>query len=164
MGRENKVRRAGIFVLSLNLRLGFLDGKANKNGWCAWVCAQSLSSVWLFVTPQTCKAPLSMGFSRQEYWSGLSFPPPGNLSNPGIEPPSPALADGFFTAEPSGKPILKDTHIERLNVPKWKDFACCPLDRRIHSTKRWTPMADSCQWMYGENHYNIVISLQLQFF
>ena len=108
--------------------------------------------------------PLSMGFPRQEYWSGLSFPPPGNLSNPGIEPPSPALADGFFTAEPSGKPILKDTHIERLNVPKWKDFACCPLDRRIHSTKRWTPMADSCQWMYGENHYNIVISLQLQFF
>ena len=44
-------------------------------------------------------APLSMGFSRQEYWSGLSYPPPGDLPNPGIEPTSdsPALAGGFFT-------------------------------------------------------------------
>ena len=46
------------------------------------------------------QAPLSMGFSRQEYWSGLPFPPPGNLSDPGIEPvplTSPALAGRFFT-------------------------------------------------------------------
>ena len=46
------------------------------------------------------QAPLSMGFSRQEYWSGLPFPPPGDLPNPGIEPLSvisPALAGGFFT-------------------------------------------------------------------
>ena len=58
--------------------------------------AQSLSHVWLFVTPQTvaCQLPLSMEFSRQEYWSGLPFPPPGNLPDPGIEivsPVSPAL-------------------------------------------------------------------------
>ena len=38
-----------------------------------------------------------MGFSRQEYWSGLPFPPPGNLPDPGTEPASPALAGGFFT-------------------------------------------------------------------
>ena len=47
-----------------------------------------------------CQAPLSMGFSRQEYWSGLPCPPPGDLPNPGIEPVSltpPALAAGFFT-------------------------------------------------------------------
>ena len=47
-----------------------------------------------------CQAPLSMKFSRQEYWSGLPCPLPGNLPNPGIEPPSlisPALAGGFFT-------------------------------------------------------------------
>ena len=55
-----------------------------------------------FVTPWTVarQAPLSMGFPRQEYWSGLPFPPPGDLANPGIEPVSvlsPALADGFFT-------------------------------------------------------------------
>ena len=59
-----------------------------------------------FATPQTVahQAPLSMGFHRQEYWSGLPFPSPGDLPDPGIEPASPALADRFFTAEPSGKP------------------------------------------------------------
>ena len=46
-----------------------------------------------------------MGFSRQEYWSGLPFPSPEDLPNPGIESTSPALADGFFTTEPPGKPI-----------------------------------------------------------
>jgi len=50
------------------------------------------------------QAPLSMGFSRQEYWSGLPFPPPGNLPDPGIKPVSPALAGEFFTSEPPGKP------------------------------------------------------------
>ena len=55
-----------------------------------------------FVVPWTvaCQAPLSMGFPRQEYWSGLPFPPPGHLPNPGIKPvslTSPALAGGFFT-------------------------------------------------------------------
>ena len=49
------------------------------------------------------QAPLSMGLSRQEYWSGLPFPPPGDLPNPGIEPSS-ALTSGFFTTEPPGKP------------------------------------------------------------
>ena len=45
-----------------------------------------------------------MGFSRQEYWSGLPFPSPGHLPHPGIEPRFPALAGEFFTAEPLGKP------------------------------------------------------------
>ena len=44
-------------------------------------------------------APLSMGFSRQEYWSGLPFPPPGDLPNPGSELMSPALAGGFFASD-----------------------------------------------------------------
>ena len=65
-----------------------------------------------FVTPWTVvhQAPLSMGFSRQDYWSGLPFPPPGDLSDPGIEPESPAspgLAGGFFTTEPAGKPLKR---------------------------------------------------------
>ena len=51
----------------------------------------------------TRQAPLSMRFPRQEYWSGLPFPPPGYLSDPGVEPMSPALAGGFFNSEPSGK-------------------------------------------------------------
>ena len=45
-----------------------------------------------------------MGFPRQEYWSGLPFPPPGDLPDPGIEPTSPALAGGVFITEPPGKP------------------------------------------------------------
>ena len=49
------------------------------------------------------QAPLSMGFAGQEYWSGLPFPFPGDLPGPGIEPASPALAGGFFTAEPPEK-------------------------------------------------------------
>jgi len=50
-----------------------------------------------------------MEFSRQEYWSGLPFPPPGDLPDPGIEPVSPALADGFFTAELPMKPKMAAT-------------------------------------------------------
>ena len=62
-----------------------------------------LSCIWLFATPWTVthQASLSMGFSRQEYWSGLPFPPWGNLPNLGIEPMAPALTGGFFMTEPS---------------------------------------------------------------
>ena len=65
-----------------------------------------LSRIWLFPTLWTvaCEVPLSRGFPRQEYWSELPFPPPGDLSDPGIEPTSPALAGRFFTTEPRGKP------------------------------------------------------------
>ena len=66
------------------------------------LCDQLLSHVRLFAFPRTidCKAPPPKEFSRQEYWSGLPCPPPGNLSDPGIEPisfMSPALAGRFFT-------------------------------------------------------------------
>ena len=72
------------------------------------ILACMLSPVPLFVTLWTvsCQAPLSVGFPRQEYWSGLPFPPPGNLPDPEIQPKSPAspaLARGFITTEPSGK-------------------------------------------------------------
>ena len=52
------------------------------------------------------QAPLSMGFFRQEYWSGLPCPAPGDLPNPDIESVSPTLAGGFFTAGPSWKPVV----------------------------------------------------------
>ena len=74
-------------------------------GWVSeWV--KSLSPVRLFATPWTVayQAPLSLGFSRQEYWSGLPFPSPGNLPDPGIEPGSPALQADALTSEPPGKP------------------------------------------------------------
>ena len=68
---------------------------------CACVL-RHFSHVQLFATLRTvaCQAPLSMGFSRQEYWSGLPCTSPGHLPDPGIEPVSlmsPALAGGFFT-------------------------------------------------------------------
>jgi len=54
-----------------------------------------------------------MGFSRQEYWSGLPFPSPGNLPNPGIEPTSPALEADALTSEPPGnKPKYSDTKMQ----------------------------------------------------
>ena len=67
-----------------------------------WV--KSLSRVWVFATPWTaaCQAPPSMGFSRQEYWSGVPFPSPGDLPNPGIEPRSPTLQADALTSEPPG--------------------------------------------------------------
>ena len=58
-----------------------------------------------FTTPWTIalQAPLSMGFSRQNYWSGLPFPPPGDLSDPGIEPGSPAMQADSLPSEPPKK-------------------------------------------------------------
>ena len=72
----------------------------------AWVHAQSLSHVQLFPTPWTIayQTLLSMGFSRQESWSGLPFPFPGGLLDPGVEPSSLVLAGRLFTTEPPGKP------------------------------------------------------------
>ena len=63
------------------------------------------------------QVPLSMGFPRQEYWSGLSFLSPGDLPDPGIEPASPALAGGFCIAEPQGSPRGIVGSI--LNMEKW---------------------------------------------
>ena len=67
---------------------------------------KSLSCVRLFVTLWAVAylASLSMGFSRQEYWSRLPFPSPGELPDPGIEPGSPALEADALTSEPPGKP------------------------------------------------------------
>ena len=61
-----------------------------------------------------------MEFYRQEYWSGLPFPPPGDLSDPRIEPTSlesPALADGLFTTVPPGKPHMLGIKNNKTNIP-----------------------------------------------
>ena len=76
------------------------------------VCVLScFSHVQLFMTPEAvaCQAPLSMEFSRHEYWSGLLCPHPRDLPDPGIKFESlktPALASRFFTTEPTGKPTV----------------------------------------------------------
>ena len=74
-----------------------------------WVHAQSVHPIGLFATPWTVahQVPLSLEFPRQEYWSKLPFPSPGDLPDPGIEPMSPeshALAGRSFTTVPPGKP------------------------------------------------------------
>ena len=108
--RNSKTERSDTLFLGMS--------HYNNTGKIIWelfiheVC-QVLSRGWLFVAAWRVahQAPLSMEFSRQKYWSGLPFPPPGYLPNPGIKPASlvsPALADGFFTNVPSGKPICEE--------------------------------------------------------
>ena len=79
-------------------------------------CARSLSHVQLFVTPWTVtwQAPLSMGFYRQEYWSGLPFPSLGGLPDPGIEPASPALQADSLLCEIPGMPYKCTSFIVTL--------------------------------------------------
>ena len=69
--------------------------------------SQSVICAWLFVTPWTVahQAPLSMEFSRQEYWSGLAFPSPGDLPVPGMEPGSPTFQAYSLLTELPGKPL-----------------------------------------------------------
>ena len=76
----------------------------SNNKYCE---AKSLSCVQLFATPQTVtgQAPLSMGFSRQEYWNGLPFHSPGDLPDPGMDPGSPALQAVSLPTEPPEKPM-----------------------------------------------------------
>ena len=79
---------------------------------------KSFSHVRLFATPWTVayQAPLSMEFSRQEWWNGLLFPSPGDLPNPGIEPGSPALQANALPSEPPGKPGMSISKC--ISVPK----------------------------------------------
>ena len=82
-----------------HLKLNWLLGQSN------WLMFTYLLTLWT-IAPQ---APLSTGFSRQEYWSGLPFPPPGDLPNPVIKPMSPvspALASRFFTTEHEDNNII----------------------------------------------------------
>ena len=94
----------GATAFSTSLLYGDLNGKEIQNT-CGGVGLVTKSCPSL-VTPKTVarQAPLSMGFSRQEYWSGLPFPSLGNLPEPGIEPRSPALRTDSLPTELRGKP------------------------------------------------------------
>ena len=82
----------------LNRQILFLSRQSSPILDASHACVLSrLSHVCLCRPADSHQAPLSMGFSRQEYWSGLPCPPPGVLPYPGIKPRSPALAGGFFT-------------------------------------------------------------------
>ena len=125
----NRSKGCGIILLKRYLHLYFHCStiynsqdrrKKNKcpstDEWIKKICCkcvsvvviQPLSHVQLFVTAWTsaCRVPRSLGFPRQEYWSELPFPPPGDLSDPGIEPVSLALVGGFFTTSDTWKVTL----------------------------------------------------------
>ena len=103
------------FVYSFNIHLqnktlsAMKDAKGLRYDSCSQseVRCWSFSRVRLFATPWTVahNAPLSMGFSRQEHWSGLPLPSPGDLPNPGIEPGSPTLQADSLLSDPSRKPM-----------------------------------------------------------
>ena len=104
------------------------------------VRAQLPSRVRLFVTPWTVvrQAPLSMGFSRQEYWSGLPLSPPGDLPDPGIKPisASPALAGRFFTTASPGKPVIVLNATELYILIGWTLWDVNDISAELLSNKR----------------------------
>ena len=88
---------------SLEKMLGTLYMQILMLYWCV-SCSAVSNSVQPHGLHAACQAPMSMGFSRQEYWSGLSFPSPGDLPNLGIKPRSPKLQAHSLPSEPPGKP------------------------------------------------------------
>ena len=120
------------------------------------VCVKLLSHVHLFATPWTVarQAPLSMGFSREEYWSGLPCPPPGDLPDPGIEPKSlmsPPLAGGFLTTSATWE-AQRENKVKVLVVQLcptlWDPMDCSPPGSSVHGllqarTLEWFAMPSS---------------------
>ena len=107
-------------------------------------CVQSLSHVRLFVTPGTVahQTPLSMGFSRQDYWSGLPFPSPGDLPNPGIEPRSSTLqADSLPAALPEKPYKLLDLEYYNHTIELFSNSNIFYLKNVYHhvlgNSKQW---------------------------
>ena len=124
-----------------------------------------LSRDQLFATPWTVayQAPPSMGFSRQEYWSGLPFPSPGDLPDPGIKPGSPSFQADALTSEPPGKPqgpaishiprlpgvaqglqVSEDTLIVSTDIP-WITGHCLGSKGK-GQTSLWTRSVLYCLW------------------
>ena len=104
----------------------WLNDIKEKSNFTFWIKPGPLSRVWLFATPWSIahQAPLSMRFSRQEYWSGLPFPSLGDLPNPGM---SPTLQADALTSKPPGKPLINiqaahTTQYQKTNHPfkKWE--------------------------------------------
>ena len=100
---------------------------------------KSLSRVRLFATPWTVayQAPPSMGFSRQECWSGLPFPFPGHLPDPGIEPRSPALQADALPSEPPGKPVRVYNYTQILLLLQLYDISLSTSQNFSERETKW---------------------------
>ena len=108
----------------------------------------SLSCVRLFATPWTVahRAPLFIGFSRQEYWNGLSFPAPGDLPDPGVEPRSPALRADSSPAEPQGRVSMCGgvcVWVVRLCLTLCDPLDCSPPGFSVHGI----PQVRTLEWV-----------------
>ena len=103
---EMQIQTTARYHLML-VRMAIIKMTANNKCWKVLVAQVMFDS--FFATPWTvaCQAPLSMRFSRQEYWSGLPFPSPGDLPDPGIRPGYPALQADSLPSEPLGKPSVE---------------------------------------------------------
>ena len=116
------------------------------------------------------QAPLSMGFSRQEYCSGLPYLPPGDLPDPGIKPRSPCIAGRFFTAEPAGSPVVgcsvvsDSLQVQDCSLPgsssvrgnlqaRILEWVAISFSRRSSQPRDQTPVFLFCMWiLYCWNH------------
>ena len=115
---------------------------------CVCVCVCVFSCIQLFATPVTValQAPLSMGFSRKEYWSRLPFPTPGDPTDPGTEPISlacPALAGEFFTMASPGKFVALSFHLVPGNVLYYKNVQ---IDIQLQTFLRRKLRFRGCIW------------------
>ena len=144
---ETRNHRAKIFVLTslkfcIKLQFSITFTQYVK------VKVKSLSRVWLFATPWTIAYQASQftGFSRQEYWSGLTFPSLRDLPDPGIEPGSPTLQADALPSEPPGKPMVKKPPAK---CRRHKKFRFDPWVEKITWRRKWqlTPV-----FLPGESH------------
>ena len=131
-----------------------------------WSEMKSLSCVRLFVTPWTVahQAPLSMVFSRQGYWSGLPFPSPGDLPDPGIEPGSPALQADALPSEPPGKAESLYCSPESVatlficyvcvcalgHIQHWNCTDCSPWSSSVHGIFQARILEQGCHLLLQE--------------
>ena len=136
------------------------------------ICMLSVfRGVWFFLTPQivALQPPLSVGFPRQEYWSGLPFPPPGDLPDPGIKPTSlmsPTVAGGFFTTSLTWEAPFLQMAKARLWV-HWNhsfDMHLSSLETKSYAFPSGTPsrynfMSSDSGWGLGSRQF----CLQLEF-
>ena len=118
---NGRTRVVGMFVfIAKSLQcLVIFEMFSFKNTEIKGMRAQLLSCVWLFVIPWTIdsQAPLSMGFPKQESWSGLPFPSPGDLPNPGIKPGAPAFQAESLPLSHQGSPEKKDIRTQISFTP-----------------------------------------------
>ena len=126
---------------------------------CAWQTTTEWESVsHLIVTLGTIAlwAPLSMGFSRQEYWSGLSFPSPGDLPDPGIKPRSPTLQQILYHQN-----HWRNNQKLLLNCPEGYWFAtfCCRFLVEINYIRIWNPEAWDLltKFLFSQPHLSLIV-------